>query len=131
MHCRRTRNLMNQYISEIIRNKLVALKSLYSKDYGPIYTWTEKQRDIFFLNCDVEIEKTLTFYGIHPLNDCNDIGLSYGIMVLQTTSINQFLIEHKIKKMSDLNDENKHKLNKFINAVITDYIINGLGKECI
>jgi hypothetical protein len=115
-----------QYISESIRNRLEDLKILYVDDHGEIPTWDDNLKMIFFLNCDVDLESLFRYLKITPDNSCFDIGISYGIMVLQTCLTQEYLDDRGVDEIRHLCLGDREILNNKINESIYNYIMDGV-----
>jgi hypothetical protein len=117
---------MDPYISESIRNNLIDLKENYIREYGPVASWSEQQKDIFFLNCDVELDYVLKYFRIEPHENCQIYGLTYGLMILQTVTTENYLENKGFQELNRLDIYSREELNRIINNVIYDYIVHGI-----
>jgi hypothetical protein len=117
---------MHPYISQIIRSNLLDLKDHYISEYGPVPNWTDIQKNIFFLNCDTDLEYVLKYFKIVPHATCGENGLSYGIMVLQTATMENFLEDKGAAEINLLDIDSREELNMLINENIYKYVLNGI-----
>jgi hypothetical protein len=98
---------------------------MYVDDHGPIPEWSDNLKMIFFLNCDVELQELCKYFKISPNERCDDLGLSYGIMVLQTCVTQEFLDMRGVDEIRLLCIGDREILNHRINESIYNYIMDG------
>ena len=125
MPLRRRKALKVQYISETVRNNLEDLKHLYIRGHGAISEWSDNIKQIFFLNCDIELENLCRNFKITPSEKCYELGLSYGIMVLQTCLAEDFINLRGVDEIHHLCLGDREILNHKINESIYNYIMDG------
>jgi hypothetical protein len=115
-----------QFISERIRNNLEDLKVMYVDEDGPISEWSDNLKMTFFLNCDVELKELCKYFKITPSETCDELGLSYGIMILQTSITQEYLEDRGVDEIRYLCLGDREILNHKINDAIYNYLIEGM-----
>jgi len=87
-------------IAEKVSDTVIFLRDYYERNYGCLSEWDEFTDDVFFLNCDVNIEAFINKQGgyIHPKS--LDYGVSRGVMAVHFDEESFFhIMEHAEEPM--------------------------------
>ena len=111
-------------IAEVVLKKITDIREVYIEKYELTPTnWDNSLRNLYFLNCDVEIINFLKKLEIDINESALDFGLTYGILILK----NQIMNNYNNKYGNDM-DQISLKANMYddINDVTIDFIVHGV-----
>ena len=110
-------------IAENTLNLITDIRDRYVIKYSlDASKWDNELRQLYFLNCDMEIYSYLKKNKVKINKSAMDFGLSYGILILK----NQLIYNYNNYQVYEDNYLDKEKMFDNINDITIDFILNGV-----
>jgi len=111
-------------ITDHALNLITDIRDKYVKEYHlEVNEWDDGLKQLYFLNCDMEILRFLEKNKIEANHSAVSFGLSYGMLILK----NQIACNYNERYSEECKSlEIKDKMYSDINMATRDFIINGV-----